>query len=337
MIILRRLATIGLSETYARMLGDNKIRHYYVCHAKKLTESRTAEEMIVEYVKKETGDNRVVVEMSNITNAYGIGIGAVQEVKDVLDDLPKVKKHLEKLEVKSALHQYNRKSEWYKYLLNPIAIPYNWLVSKINAKWAERQWKKLGGFPKTKLGADGLFALRDKIKSIPLLPIAGWYRCVTPCRYLSISFDESNRKQAVEILQNDLKILADKKLIMGYLAKPFQLQLADTTGSGELSYVLACFLFIDDFRLKKLLGKKDFEYYEEIYKADALNKLLGLKTETVEGSIGNSDLRKTYEIETVNIFEHEKQENWDAYLKSYEEQQAAIKKNEEIIKKRMGK
>jgi hypothetical protein len=318
------------------MLGGNKIKHYYVSHAKALTDSKPVEEMIVEYVKKETGED-VVIETRKVNNAYGIGVAAVQEAKDVLENLPKVKKQLEKLEVKSVLHQYNRQDPWYKYLLNPIAYVWNWFAVKINAKWSNAQWEELGGFPKTKLGPRGLFALRDRIKSIPLMPIAGWRRCVTPCHYLSISFDESNRGKAVEILQNDLKILADKKLIVGHLAKPFQLQLADVTGADELSYVLACFLFIDDHRLKKLLGKKDQEYWTEISKNDPLNRLLGLRTETGEGCVGNSELRKEYLIEEVNIFEHERQEHWDAYLKSYEEQQEAIKKNNETVKKRMGK
>ena len=178
--------------------------------------------------------------------------------------------------------------------------------------------------PDHKLGDDGLWALRGNIKSIPLLPIAGYTRRVTPCRYLSLSFDESNRDKAVEILTNDLKILSGRKLIVGHLAMPFQLQLADTTGSGELSYVLGCLLFLDDRRLEKLVGKE--KWREEGYKPEALNKLFGLKTETLEGAIGNSELRKTYEIEEVNIFEHEAKERQDAYLKSCKEQKEYLDK-----------
>lgn len=315
MITLRQLATIGISTTYARMLGGNKIKHYYVTYARALTDSRAAEEMIVEYVRKETGED-VVIETRKINNAYGIDSASIQVAKDVLDDFPNVKKQLEKCEVKSLLHQYNQQDEWYKYLLNPIAHVWNWFASKINAKWSITQWEELGGYPETKLGRRGLFALRDRIKSIPLMPIAGWRRQVTPCRYLTVTFDESNRDQAVKTLQKDLQILADKKLIMGHLAMPFQIQLADVVGSGELSYVLACFLFIDDRRFEKLIGKKKFR--EEGYKPLSLKTLLGLKTEAVEGSLGYADFRKKWEIEEVNIFEHERQERWDTYVDSFE-------------------
>jgi hypothetical protein len=166
-----------------------------------------------------------------------------------------------------------------------------------------------------------LFALRDRIKSIPLMPVAGWRRCVTPCRFLCVTFDESNRAEAVETLQKDLKILADKKLIMGHLAMPFQIQLVDVVGSGELSYVLSCFLFVDDKRFEKLVGKKRFK--EEGHKPLSLNTLLELKTEAVEGSLGYADFRKKWDIEEVNIFEHEKQERWDAYLDSLENPKSA--------------
>ena len=312
MIILRRLTAFNLATTYARVLESNKICHYYVTHAKTLTDPKSAEEMIVEYIKKETGDDSVIIEETKINNAYGIGLESVQLAKDVLQDLPKVKKQLEKREVKSQILQYNQRDPWYKYLLNPIAIPYNWIVSKINAKWADYQWKKLGGFPKTKLGEGGYLDLRNQIKSIPLLPIAGLRRYCTPCHFLTVTFDESNRSEAIKILQNDLNILSDKKLIMGHLAMPFQLQLADAVGSGELSYVIGCFLFVDDRRIEKLMGKNNWR--EASFNKLGLNTLLGLKTETFEGGLSDVDLRKKYEIEEINIFEHEKQEHYDAYL-----------------------
>ena len=320
MIKLRQTATIGISSTYARMIEENKIKHYYVSHAKALTETKTAEEMIAEYVKKETGED-VVFETIKVNNAYGVGIDAVQLTKDVLEDLPKVKKQLEKREVRSALYQYNRRSEWYKYLFNPIAIPYNWIVGKINSKWADHQWKKLGGIPTDRF--EYLNAL-SKIKYIPYLPVAGCFRYVTPCHYLAVTFDESNRAEAVNALQKDLKILGDKKLIIGHLAMPFQIQLADTVGSGELSYVLACFLFVDGLKLRKLVGKANYDAVQ--CNKLSLNLLLGLKTEAFEGGLSEVDFRKKYEIETVNIFEHERQEHWDAYVENWEEQQEAIKK-----------
>jgi hypothetical protein len=53
------------------MLGGNKIKHYYVSHAKALTDSKPVEEMILEYVKKETCED-VIIETRKINNAYGI-------------------------------------------------------------------------------------------------------------------------------------------------------------------------------------------------------------------------------------------------------------------------
>ena len=331
MIRLLRLASFNLAATYARAMGDNKIRHYFVSYSKILIESKIPDELVIEYIKKETGDASVVIETPKVNNSYGIGPEAVQLAKDVLENLPKIEKMLKKREIKSTLYEYNKQDAWYKYLLNPIAISCNWIVNKINAKWENYQWEKLGGYPKSKLGNDGLLALRHNIKSIPLLPIASWRRYITPCHYLSVTFDESSRNKAVEILQNDLKILADNKLIMGHMAMPFQIQLADTVGSGELSYVLACFLFVNDFSIEKLVGSDKYDEFRfKHYSKLQLNSLLGLKTEAQEGALSNVDLRKKYTIEEVNIFEGERQADWDAYVKSYEEQQDAIKKNNEI-------
>ena len=330
MIKLRRLTPISLCVSYAQTIDENTIRHYHVPYAKSLAGTKTPDELIIEYLNKD-GSQPIQIE-APIRNTHGVDpILGVQEAKDVLEDLPKVKKQLEKVECKSAVYQYSRRSEWYKYLLNPIAIPYNWLVNKINAEWADRQWKKL---PKPQDRFEYLDSLAT-IKSVSLLSVAGLYRWATPCRFLSVTFDESNRAEAVRILQNDLKILADKKLIMGHLQKPFTLQLADTVGSVELSYVLACFLFVDDKRIEKFVGKDRFR--TEGYKSLSLNTLLGLKTESVEGGLGEVSLRKKYVIEDVNICEGEIQERHEAYLKSCEEQQAVIKKNNEIIKKRIDK
>jgi hypothetical protein len=325
------------------MLGDNKIRHYRVSPAKTLTDNRTAEEMILEYVRKETGED-VVVETTKINNTYGIGIGPFQQAKDVLENLPKVRKQLEKQEVKSIIHQYNARSPWWQYLFHPIVIPYNWIVSKINAKWEDFQWKKMGGFPNDRF--EYLDAL-SSLKRLPYLPKAGLYRYCTPCHFLTVTFDESTRDLGVKALQNDLKILADKKLIIGHLALPFQIQLADVVGSGESSYVIGCFLFVDDKRFEKLVGKENFRRDKQL----PLKTLLELKTETFEDGLSDVDFRRKYEIEEVDIFEHEHQERRDVYidnyvnpqriavnakeaqeerqaqLKSYEEQQEALEKH----------
>lgn len=326
MIKLRQLTPISLSVTYAQMIDEQTIRHYHIPYAKILVGPKTADELIIEYLNKE--ENQPIQIEASIRNAFGVDpISGVKEAADVLQNLSKIKKQLEKVECKAMVHQYNQKSEWYKYLFNPIAIPYNWVIFKINSKWSDHQWKKLA---KPEDRFEYLDSL-STIKQLPLLPVAGFYRYATPCRFLTVTFDESNRAKAVEILQTDLRILADKKLIMGHLQKPFTMQLADVVGSGELSYVLGCFLFVYDKRIEKLVGKDRFRV--EGFEPLSLNTLLGLRTESVEGALSGVDLRKKYVIEEINICEGEAQERHEAYLKSCEEQQEVIAKNNRILLK----
>lgn len=332
MIKLRKPAFFDLTIRYTRMMGENKIRSYIISYANTLNTSKTPDEMVTEYIFKETGEP-VEIEEPKSTNAYGTDYAGIAKADYVLENLPNVKKQLEKKEIKSTLHQYETRSPWWHYLFNVIAIPYNWIVLKINRKWENYQWKKLGGFPTTKWGREGLWALRDQIKSIPLLPVAGYRRQVTVCRFFSVVFDESYREQAVEMFRNELTILASKNLIIGHLAMPFTMQLADTVGVSENTFVLCCFLFLDDQKLAKIAGKKSFG--EECSKPGFLNEILGLKSEAPEGATG-FQFRKHYDMEYVYVCADEAKERQAAYLKSYEEQQEAMKKinkrNVKIIK-----
>lgn len=334
MIKLKRLAVFNASTSYARTLENGVIRQYHVSIAQTLT-GRTADEIVIEHVSKETCDTVEIEAPRKINPNHNFA----NEAKDVLENIPKVRKQLEQRAVKSLVMEYNRKSPWWQYLFHPIVTPLNWLIVRINAKWAQYQWDKLGGFPESKFGSEGLFALRDKIKSIPTLPQASWFRCIEPCHFISIVFDESNRSKAIEIFQNDLKILAEKKLIMGHLAKPFTIELADITGSGEISHALACFLFVDSYKLKKIVGVEKYDQVE--IDCLRLNKLLGLKTESFEGGLSEVDLRKKHTIEHVYTGKKQREADWDLYLKNCEDQQALLekitKRNFELDKKELDK
>jgi hypothetical protein len=332
MITLRPLAVSDLTLTFARQMEGNLIKHYKVSYVSNVLD-KPAHEQVMEYVLKELaaeGKTEEEVEIENYkpytadaSLKQGSALSA-REAPEVLADLPKVRKQLEKREIKSQVYEFNKRSPLWQYLLNPIKIPLNWFINKVNKVWISRQWAKMGGIPKDRF--EYLNALMN-IKFIPILQIAGDVRAVEVCHYLSICFEESDRDKAIDILKNDLKILAEHNLIMGHLCKPCEIDLADTIGSGQKQMALFCFLFINTERLLKMFGKtmNDFKNTSLI-----LNELLGLKTESHEGSLGTWDMHPSnkYIIEEIYVNPNASQECWNAYIKNYEEQQEAIKKND---------
>lgn len=333
-IKLRPLAVTDLSLVYAHNLGNGTIKHYKMPYSYMLTHTETPAAMVASYVEKTTGEK---VEIISVLNE-GSKENVIIEVPEVLEDLPNAQKQLKQAKIKNLIYQYIHIPYDLNHLWNFIAVPINSILNKINKLWANYKY-----------GVDfyteeGVFVYGIELfpRLIPTLSVKNKIRRMTPCVFLAIQFEESDRDKAIALIRKDIKILSDNDLIMGHLCLPSQLLLADIVGSDQKSYTIFCYLFIDMNKFGKIVGVENplirSEYIRlkgKNYRTE-LNYYLGLETQVEEGSVGSTvlDPINKYNIEYINICEEEREANQDAYIKSYEEQQQVIKKNNEILVKR---
>lgn len=331
MIKLRRVALDDISVKYARDLGSNKLKHYVVSYVGSIILNKTYDELVLDFVSKELNIPTTEIEiLDGLKSAPNEAL--VEEATDVLEYLPKIKKALKKVKTNSQLYQYNKRTRFWLLwtLLYPLASILNPLLRRLDGFYWKHQWKKGGGVPEDRF--EYLSAVKN-IKHIREIPTSTYVRHVEPCHYLSVEFEEQDRDKAVKILQEDLKILQNHKLIIGHLQMPFTMKLPDSIGSGHRTMILACFLFIDSDKFYKIVNKTPFDVPYL-----ALNKLLGLKTENFEGSataLPQLSPRNKYEIEQISVcpsFRKEAQEEHvKVYLESVEAgKRIAAKKKEEV-------
>ncbi len=327
MIKLLPIAVVDLSLNYAHNSGNGTIKHYKVPFARTLvhTEESPAK-MVQEYVEKTTGEE---VEIAAALNEGITGL-VVTEVPEVLNDLSDAKKQLEQAKIKSMLYQYIDIPYDLGHLWNFIAVPINKVLNKMNKLWAK--YKQGVDF----YSEEGIFLFGMELfpRLIKTLPVKDKMRRVSPCTFLAVNFEESDRNKAIELIKEDIKILADNNLILGHLCMPSQILLADTIGSGQKQMAIFCYLFLDHKKFGQLVGVENplirTEYLRLKGKNDRLelNYFLDLKTQCEEGSVGNTELNpyNKYKIETIEVFANEAQERHEAYLKSCEEQRDMLDK-----------
>ena len=308
---LRQTATVSLHTTYARSMGGNKIKHYTIGLASSLIGMFTGEkpdtlQCVKEEIELEEGEK---VEIELLASGYdlakdkmrSVGGMMIEDAADaVLKDYPEIRKSLEQRKIQGCLHQYNECSDpWKAKWLTPITGFINyWTIGKINSLLYKFQSPNLQDL---KDGMDRFEYLNEvnNIKLLPTLPMWGMVRKVTPCQYLTVAFEEDEVEAATASLINDLKILNDKELIMGHLALPSMILLADTIGSGKKTCALFCFLFVDMDKLMKLTNVDG-----PLNMPKKPLRLLGVKNECFEGEINflnGVDPRSKYEIEEVFV------------------------------------
>lgn len=306
MIELRRLAITDLSQSFARQMGDNKIRHYRVT-AHGLVMSKftglTAEDLVKEHIKTVEGNTEEVIVLSpRLGTAFFHSTNNdpdVLQVKDVshivLKNRTDIEFSLAQRKMDSVLHQYNEDpTPLRSKFLSPITTFINKGLCKINGLLRDFQLKDLD-----LERLDRFEYLNLKYFQIPLLPMYGMIRKISPCSYIAVGFEEDDIQEAVETFLQDLKILNDRDLIMGHLCMPSMILLADIVGSGKVSCVLFCFLFVDQTKLMKECG---VDSYQDLPRKPLT--LVGVKNEVEEGGINYLNGKEPgykYEIEVVNV------------------------------------
>lgn len=323
---LRQTAVMGLYVTYARIMGEKRIRHYTLSAIHNLIGMYSGEktdslQCVKEQIEKEEGEQVEIELLSSIYDSTkdtslvgGSALMVEDATKVVLKDNPEIRESLDKKKIQSCLHQYNECSDpWKSKWITPITSFVNyWTIGQINSLLYKFQRPPTSGIDR--------FEYLDEIaniKLLPLLPTWGEVRKVVPCQYLTVAFEEDDAEFATESLVNDLKILNDNGLIMGHLAMPSMILLADTIGSGKKVCALFCFLFVDMERLMKIT--KIGSYLELPKKPLAL---LGVKNECFEGEINfldGFDPRSKYEIETVYVDGLSSERNHKVQVDNYNE------------------
>jgi hypothetical protein len=291
---LIRLAMTDMYVKYARSMGGNQIRHYSIPYSTALLHN--PDDVVKNYVSKETGidPSQIEIVSQQVSHKFDSN-GVLQTIPapEVLNDCEVIEKELLKLEAKSIICDFKEKLPLKSKVWNLFAKTCNFFISKI-----------------ANLFGNSCPRLLNKVEPKAHYEI---------CKFLSLSFEEQDARKAYELLRNDLKKLSDYGVILGHLAMPFVYQAADIIGSGNNTFILACFPFIDTQKLAHLLNLS----VDELAKPLSLREHLGLETECSEAmsSITSLDPKMKYQIEEVKIGYEEQLQAKQAYIDSYKELQ----------------
>lgn len=285
MVQLRQTAITDLTLRYARHMGGNKVRHYVVpamtAYAQGLVGpegnySGGFKELVANYISRKEG----VTDIEFVESARPASSDYTLCVEDVTKQVLKgefwLKRALKKLKAKQFLIEYKT----FDSISQKLKEFYNSLV------YRSYRGLRLGG-----------------VKRFPLPTFDTQYnRALHIVRFLTITCEEDELEQAFEALKQDLKILHKNGLIVGNLAMPSILALADTVGIGKKTYAVFCFPVINELRAQKLLKKTQLEM--------PLNylELFGVKYESRESEtryLNGVDIASKYEIEVVEVMDDE--------------------------------
>lgn len=341
MIELRPTAVIDLSVTYARLMGDNKIRHYRVSGISMLMNKftgETTESLVIRHIREVENSSEEITFLPQKTGTPFFRVDPktdnALQVKDIthviLKNYPEIEESLSQRSIKSQLHQYNDCPDPIKArFVSPVTRFLNNGLSKINALLRRFQMRNVDVTDMDKFQYQETYR---KILQIPLFPEYGYVRRVTLAKYLSVAFEEGDIERATEALVADLKTLNDQGLIMGNLCMPSMLLLADVTGSGKSVCAMFCFVLVDDKKILKLLNKESFLDLPR----DKYLDLVGVKTEALEGGINyldNISPSSKYDIEIVDVIIGTPEHGRQAHIDNYNETLGQVNKVAKEAKK----
>lgn len=304
-IALRKLAVTDLSTKYARNMGDGKIRHYRVPYTETML-GDNALKMVKDIIMREENFEGSEVEFAEEAIASLVapstdGSLKIEDVSHILENDKEVEKSLRKFASKNLIHQtvtISRKDR----IINVIARLLNPVIGRINALLQDIQRLDLEDICNGK----GFF-FRSISKRYPEYNMHF-------VRFLSVGFEGCDFQQAKNSLLQDLRILKDNGLILGHLAMPSLMPLADTVGSNESPYLLFCFPVVDSTKLRELIGKENADSRQPL-------KHLSIVNETLEGSInylnGISPEQK-YQIETIDVVTEKHEVKQEQVVASFE-------------------
>jgi hypothetical protein len=301
MIKLKRLAVIDLNTRYARVLEGNKIKHYIVPFNVSSLGSNS-DDIVKKHVAKELNVSleEVQIEERMLSDKDR---KLVKEVPEVLKGLKKVKKQLLKRKINKQLYVYTHDT-----LTNPLHKILRSGLRMLN--FLLKPFKK-----------HVKFEVLHKKTGLHMDLECSWIRRVSPCSYLTVAFEESDRQKAYEMLRNDLKILADKNVILGHMQMPFTMEMVDSIGSDQKKFILACFLFTDWNKISESVN---------VNERLPLKAHLGLKTESFEGLVSDTELNpaKKHDIVEENVQIPDAIDPWKAYIDHYNENRGPVRSSE---------
>jgi hypothetical protein len=300
MIQLRPTAIIDLNQRFARDMGNNKIRHYVVSQKEFIlakVRGITVHDLIREFIKDSEGETEVEFVETHLPilgepKANGSPLQVTDITSIVLGEDRNVQKALEKFQAKSQIHQSIYYRNTFDKIRGALTRRYNRVVPGINSFLRKIQGIEYGSFEGT----------LEPVKGF-LLPYAQdpYLRVMNLTSYIVISFFQKDTEKAFLALRKDLRLLYKKGLIMGNVAMPSLLILADTVGAADSRpYALFCFPIIDSKRLEKLTGKGP----SELPRPGKQLSLVGVEYEAMEGGLNFLDGKspeQQYEIEEVRI------------------------------------
>lgn len=312
-VILRPVAITDLRLKYCRDMGDNKLRHYIIPTSlaiiKRLCD-KTPSDIVTDFIQQTEGEQHV-----EIVDNYSGGVsfeddgdtalmGAVDISQVFLKKDKGLKKALKRVSAKSLLHQWNYYPTIFHRYRDVLAHKYNKYVVPLVNKflyWAQ--------------GADHN-TYSAFVKQISNLKLIYLRRC-EPVRFFAVAFDKRDIEEATESLLNDLRILNQNGVIMGHLAMPSMLPLANLTGADTSYFVIFCFVVCDSNKMNKIAG---YGSPLDVPREKSLN-MLGTKNEVYEGStnwLNGVSPEQKYQIEEVVIRDLEMEKAEKLVLESYE-------------------
>lgn len=286
-VVLRELPATDPFVKYARVVGDNKIKHYKVGYV--TTMFYEPLDLIKAAIEKEEGPTNIEVARANVV--YNQVVMPVP----ILDEHPEIKTALMSRRCNDFIYQdFKMFSPNKKQMLyNIYSRAYNFVASLINKTVFSHEYN-----------LSPVKILRIKMKPVFIKQLL---RRVNPVTFLSVAFESGMEDQAVKLLVNDLKRLCDNGLILAHQTMPNMTLVSDTVGSGKNRFVISCNVFLDGEKVVKIARSNSPAYPEQA---------LDLKTVAREGGIGLT-LETPYDIEIVEIANPDEEKNKKDVLDAY--------------------
>ncbi len=319
MIKLYPVAITDLSVRFARDMGSNKVRHYIIAPAAIIVNKFTGtsfEDAVRDYIKEtENEDVEFVKSVKSDIDSfetlnqipppeYGSLLNVLDATPIVLGRDSKVRKALEKTKSQGILHQTNYYGNFLGKLHDRLAYRYNkHIVPNVNKILYAIQGYDYAGY-------------QPMVKQLRLLDLK-YLRVINRVEFISVAFSADDAIEALESIREDLRKLQKAGLIMGHLAMPSIMALADTVGVGSTSYVLFCFPIIDEIRFQKLTKTGPLD----IRSSELRLARLGVQNQTFEGGINwlnGKDPKSKVEIEEINVFQGMADRNREKVISQYE-------------------
>jgi NTP pyrophosphatase (non-canonical NTP hydrolase) len=307
---LHRVVIYDLYDRYARTMEDGTILQYAVPLAATLIKEnadKTSFDLVKEFIEKYEPD--AVVRLDTFESARlmartppGKGIHVEDTTDVVLHEHKRIKDQLLKNQTKSLIFRTSNIT-----LKDRIVIGLSELVNRASSR-----------INRVLSAIQSPFLEWDQYKLIPYIWIKIPHRTINLAQFLTVAFEQKDYKEAVNALLSDLQILSEKGLILGSLSMPSIMQLADTVGAGQNTYVLFCFPIINQTKLEKLILPE----YRSLQRPDQQLKNLGLSYASQEGDItwlNNEDPTAKYKVQTVLVGDYSdenKKAHEEAYLES---------------------